>query len=72
VGYVRTFLSKQSISRRRFIARDGKESRILIRDTWNTDIVPELKPQPDDDVIYKTRFSGFFGTDLTRASRSWA
>ena len=46
------------------IAPDGKESRILIRDTWNTDIVAELKPQPGDDVIYKTRFSGFFETDL--------
>jgi ureidoacrylate peracid hydrolase len=46
------------------IAPNGKESRILIRDTWNTDIVPELKPQPGDDVIYKTRFSGFFETDL--------
>ena len=45
-------------------APDGKESRILIRDTWNTDIVPELKPQAGDDVIYKTRFSGFFETDL--------
>lgn len=45
-------------------APDGKESRILIRDTWNTDIVPELEPQPDDAVIYKTRFSGFFETDL--------
>ncbi len=43
---------------------DGKESRILIRDTWNTDIVPELEPQAGDDVIYKTRFSGFFETDL--------
>jgi len=45
-------------------APDGKDSRILIRDTWNTDIVPELKPQSGDDVIYKTRFSGFFETDL--------
>jgi len=45
-------------------APDGKESRILIRDTWNTDIIPELTPQPGDDVIYKTRFSGFFETDL--------
>ena len=45
------------------IAPDGKESRILIRDTWNTEIVPELEPQPGDDVIYETRFSGFFGTD---------
>jgi len=45
-------------------APDGKESRILIRDTWNTDIVPELTPQAGDEVIYKTRFSGFFETDL--------
>lgn len=43
---------------------DGKESRILIRDTWNTDIVPELKPEAGDEVIYKTRFSGFYETDL--------
>ena len=45
-------------------APDGRESRILVRDTWNTDIVPELKPQPGDDVVYKTRFSGFYNTDL--------
>jgi ureidoacrylate peracid hydrolase len=46
------------------IAPDGNESRVLIRDTWNTDIVPELMPQADDDIVYKTRFSGFFETDL--------
>ena len=45
-------------------APDGRESRILIRDTWNTDIVPELKPQAGDIVIYKTRFSGFYQTGL--------
>ncbi len=45
-------------------APDGRESRILIRDTWNTDILPELKPQADDVVIYKHRFSGFYQTDL--------
>src|SRR5438094_7104275 len=43
---------------------DGRESRLLIRDTWDTDIVPELKPQANDVVIYKTRFSGFYQTDL--------
>src|SRR6266566_2171911 len=48
----------------KILAPDGRESRILIRDTWNTDIVPELKPQPSDIVIYKTRFSGFYKTDL--------
>lgn len=45
-------------------APDGRESRVLIRDNWGTDIVPELKPEPGDDVIYKTRFSGFYETDL--------
>jgi ureidoacrylate peracid hydrolase len=45
-------------------APNGTESRILIRDTWNTDIVPELKPQTGDIVIYKHRFSGFYQTDL--------
>jgi ureidoacrylate peracid hydrolase len=45
-------------------APDGTESRILIRDTWNTDIVSELKPQTDDIVIWKNRFSGFYQTEL--------
>jgi len=46
------------------LAPDGSESRILIRDTWNTDILRELEPQEDDVVIYKHRFSGFYETDL--------
>jgi ureidoacrylate peracid hydrolase len=50
-------------------APDGKESRILIRDTWNTDVVAELTPQPEDVVIYKHRFSGFFETTLDEALR---
>ncbi|MCI4566746.1 cysteine hydrolase [Lysobacter sp. CFH 32150] len=45
-------------------APDGRKSRILVRDTWNTDIVPELRPEPGDDLVYKTRFSGFYETDL--------
>jgi ureidoacrylate peracid hydrolase len=48
----------------KILAPDGRESRILIRDTWDTDIVPELKPQASDIVLYKTRFSGFYQTDL--------
>ena len=50
-------------------APDGTESRILIRDTWNTDIVPELQPKPGDIVLYKTRFSGFYQTDLDATLR---
>jgi ureidoacrylate peracid hydrolase len=45
-------------------APDGRQSRILIRDTWNTDIVDELQPQAGDTVIYKTRYSGFYETEL--------
>ena len=45
-------------------APNGKESRILIRDTWNTDILSELTPKADDVVLYKTRFSGFYKTEL--------
>jgi len=45
-------------------APDGTEGRILIRDTWNTDILAELKPEPEDIVIYKHRFSGFYETEL--------
>ena len=51
-------------------APDGSESRILVRDTWNTEILPELAPEPGDEVLYKTRFSGFYKTDLeTRLAR---
>ena len=45
-------------------APDGRESRVLIRDTWNTDIIDELAPEEDDLVLYKHRFSGFYETDL--------
>ena len=43
---------------------DGRDGRVLVRDTWGTDIVEELKPQSADVVMYKHRFSGFYQTDL--------
>lgn len=43
---------------------DGRSSRILIRDTWNTDIVEELKPEPGDIQVYKHGYSGFHETEL--------
>jgi ureidoacrylate peracid hydrolase len=43
---------------------DGQPSRLFIKDTWNTEIVSELTPQPSDTVVAKHRFSGFYGTDL--------
>ena len=51
-------------------APDGTASRILIRDTWNTDIVPELAPESGDLVLYKHRFSGFYETELHALLRS--
>jgi ureidoacrylate peracid hydrolase len=45
-------------------APDGSASRILVEGTWNTDIVPELAPQPGDIVVGKHRFSAFFETEL--------
>jgi ureidoacrylate peracid hydrolase len=45
-------------------APDGRKSRVLVRDTWNTDIVDELRPAAGDLTIYKTRYSGFYRTEL--------
>ncbi len=53
----------------RVTAPDGSESRILIRDTWNTDIVDGLAPEEGDIVLYKHRFSGFYETDLDAVLR---
>ncbi len=36
----------------------------LIAGTWNTQIVPELAPEPGDVLISKHRYSGFFETEL--------
>ena len=51
-------------------APDGTPSRVLIRDTWNTEIVPQLAPEPGDVVIYKHRFSGFYETELDTVLRA--
>ena len=51
-------------------APDGTKSRVLVRDTWNTEIVAELRPAPEDTVVYKHRFSGFFETELDALLRS--
>src|SRR4051794_15936944 len=45
-------------------APDGSPSAILIRDTWNTQIVDELAPAPDDIVVHKNRYSAFYDTNL--------
>ena len=49
---------------------DNRESRILIRDTWNTNVLDELAPEADDVQIYKTYFSGFRKTELDETLQS--
>ncbi len=51
-------------------APDGRPSRILIRDTWNTEILPALTPDPDDVIVSKHRYSGFFETNLDVSLRA--
>jgi ureidoacrylate peracid hydrolase len=42
----------------------GVKDGVLTRDEWGTEIVDELAPQDGEPVIYKTRFSAFYRTDL--------
>jgi ureidoacrylate peracid hydrolase len=46
------------------VTPDGGSGRVLIKDTWNTEIVSEMTPEPDDIVVWKHRYSGFFETTL--------
>jgi ureidoacrylate peracid hydrolase len=49
----------------------GVKDGVLTRDQWGTDIVDELRPEPDEPVVYKTRFSAFYRTDLDELLRSY-
>jgi len=51
-------------------APDGRPSRILIRDTWNTAILDELAPEPGDIIVSKHRYNGFYQTDLDMILKS--
>jgi ureidoacrylate peracid hydrolase len=44
--------------------RPELKGKLLTEGTWDFDIVEELRPQPEDIVIVKTRYSGFQGTTL--------
>jgi hypothetical protein len=41
---------------------DGTEDHILIRETWNTQMVREFVPERGDSVVSKHQLSGFSGT----------
>jgi ureidoacrylate peracid hydrolase len=48
------------------LMRENPELRgkFLTKGTWDQGIVDELKPEPGDIVVDKTRYSGFVNTDL--------
>jgi len=51
-------------------ARPELHGTLLARGTWDYEIVDDLKPQPGDIVLHKTRYSGFFNSQLDSVLRS--
>jgi ureidoacrylate peracid hydrolase len=50
--------------------RPELKGKLLTEGTWDFAIVDELKPQPQDIVVLKTRYSGFAGTTLDSQLRT--
>jgi ureidoacrylate peracid hydrolase len=46
------------------------KGKLLTEGTWDFEIVEELKPEPGDLVVIKTRYSGFAGTTLDSQLRT--
>ena len=44
--------------------RPADREKLIIEGTWGWEIIDELKPEPDDLVVKKARYSGFAGTTL--------
>jgi ureidoacrylate peracid hydrolase len=44
--------------------------KLLARGGWDYELVDELKPKPGDIVLHKTRYSGFFNSQLDSVLRS--
>jgi ureidoacrylate peracid hydrolase len=49
----------------------GVKDGVLTRDRWGTDIVDGLTPEDGEPVMYKTRFSAFYRTDLDELLRNY-
>src|SRR6476646_2853433 len=50
--------------------RPELKGQLLIEGTWDFEIVEELKPQPEDLVVVKSRYSGFANTTLDAELKS--
>lgn len=51
-------------------ARPELQGQLLARGGWDYEIVDALKPEPGDIVLHKTRYSGFFNSQLDSVLRS--
>ena len=50
--------------------RPELQGKVLTEGQWDWDVVDELKPHPEDLVVNKTRYSGFYGTPLDSLLRT--
>lgn len=51
-------------------ARPELAGTLLARGTWDYELVDELKPQPGDICLHKSRYSAFFNSQLDSVLRS--
>jgi len=51
-------------------ARPELQGKLLARGGWDYALVDELTPQPGDIVLHKTRYSGFFNSQLDSVLRA--
>jgi len=56
--------SRKELAMHLMSCRPELKGKLLTEGSWDFEIVEELKPQPQDIVIVKTRYSGFQGTTL--------
>jgi ureidoacrylate peracid hydrolase len=50
--------------------RPELQGKLLAKGGWDFELVDELKPHPGDIVLHKTRYSGFFNSQLDSVLRS--
>jgi len=50
--------------------RPELEGKLLARGGWDYELVDDLTPEPSDIVLHKTRYSGFFNSQLDSVLRS--
>ena len=51
-------------------AKPELQGKLLARGGWDYELVDDLKPQPGDIQLHKTRYSGFFNSQLDSVLRS--